>query len=131
MSAPAWQVRQAQQQRFVEELLREIYDAAEKSMLGDRFLQKIGVTILQQAMSGRREICQGHDSIEPVLGVIREKINSFARVESEFGYLYYLLFNQLFGSLAALAVRDYTRDGFERELEVFGARRTEEVDLNQ
>ena len=83
---PAWQVRDAEQQKFVEDQVRKLYDAAENEEHPECVYREFGVTLLRYLNRGPLEIHSPHHHLALAQRLRDEFLaaaKNFARVESE------------------------------------------------
>ena len=121
------QHREHEQQEFVRELAHEVHDKAEESGNYELYIFNVFLTLAED-MRARMLTRQGIPSfrqpqrsghgwylIEPTCA----KIFAFKRVDSEVEYLEYLLAQELWGTVASEATRQYHHESIHEPEKVF------------
>lgn len=123
----AWQLRESEQQEFVQGLAREVRDAADAFGNYELYIIEFLIAILthfrfeidwERVMPKLKSIAIGPACL--LEGAVA-RIAEFARVESERRRLLYMLFKELEPTVASWAQREYGSDQIFRQQEVFGA----------
>lgn len=123
----AWQVREAAQQEFIRERVREVHDWTDGEQWECYELALIEFLIALLARF-RAEMTPDRAAAMPVqtggtvlVNQIAAKIKKFARVPSEERHLLQALFRRLEPGIASWADRDYQTDGIANPESVYGA----------
>ena len=119
-----WQLRESKQQRFIEELEREVRDAADASGNYEYFIIEFLIAILARfrfEIDWERGAVRGLQAGATWLldGMVM-RVAEFARVESERKLLLYKLFEKLTVVVAAWAQREYGHEQIMKPQEVYG-----------
>ena len=123
----AWQAREAAQQEFIRERVREVHDWTDGEQWKCYELAVIELCIALLARF-RAEIAPDRAAAMPVqtggtplVNQITTKIRAFARVPPEERYLFYALFNRLLPGVASWAGHDYRHEAIMNPAAVYGA----------
>ncbi|MDP2647626.1 MAG: hypothetical protein Q8P35_00035 [Candidatus Yanofskybacteria bacterium] len=120
ISGPAWQIRGAQRQQFIEHWKRRIFNEVDSiGERDERFLMKILIGLLVKA-GGETKFPL---AIPGVIGDFMAEAQKFARVPSEVPMLASELFQKLENSFWSTLNSQYHRDELEKTQEVYGASR--------
>lgn len=139
MSTPRWQLRETEQQRFLEKLLRQADEEA-----GDdyyEFYRQLAVailTILPDCMEKVRvgdpfppQLPSGHSYLQKYSGEfllgVWSKLQSFTRIPEEVPYLLWRLSEAALERASHLFTRDYHSASFTKERALYGGKRIEDA----